>query len=591
MSDKYISKLVNKAFQKPASLNVSKNDIGSADAALIVDKEKRGGFWSRFLVSQSGGYDPQYYTQDEAKSTTVLAAAKFASVTLATYSLMKAVYPAFENQAITTLPSIYGVDAKHILTGAAAGALWWGISKLDTAVMHSMRSQKAGKYVAEQFNIDHGSSHKTAWSGLLFRFGISAGSLGISIPALLITASEGTINDYIRRNTNDINAPIVAEYQERLNTVDTYIAELRGQGTSLQTALLDLQTFSSTITEAQRRRLDDLSNLMASLQRQKEQEDARRLEQIRIRDEAIARINQERDGTRGSVPGCRPEARVAPICDAAMADRDDANRSIETIDSTLARINASISETRTEIAGINQQIEIANQARIFELERQRANINEQLSGIQAEIETQTAVRAGVADVNTLAAQDPRYKPFNPDLAEQVDAYIEYMQNEANILDWSRAGFTALMIICMELGVFALASSRQLSPGELRGHLAEAIKSREAGNVYKNILQLQKLKEEVGTDDGIASLKKKRRIMQIDEQNFETALEKLRNDPDLKNQAFEEVLKAYREFGIDAEHAKATDVRGTGSSVSTDEPEETGTDQTIGKKKPSDPKPS
>lgn len=536
MAFKSLKHMLSKAFGRAAAPDVqsSQNDIGTSDAHLIVPKSKQAGLITRALISHAGGYDPQYYTKDEAKSATVLAAAKFASVTLATYSFMKAVYPAFESSAIRALPSIGSLDTKYLLAGTAAGALWWGISKLDTAVMHEMRAQKAAKHAATALGVKAEGHDKSTWPGLMFRFGISAGSLGISIPALLVTSSEGTINDYIRRSTNQTNAPVIVEYQERLTNAERYLAELRNRVSSLQNMLVDASPIEQSMTEMQRKRLEDLSNLISNLQRQKEQEEANRLEQIRLRDAAISRAEQEAAGTRGSRPG------RAQLWANAIADRDDAIRVIGTIDASLARISERVAETNSEIAQITSQAEERNQQRQGEIDRQRPTIQAQLERVQAEVRAQSLIRDSLADVGRLASQDPRYKNFNPDLAEQVGAYMTYMREEANALDWSRAGFMALMIICMELGVFALASSRKLSPGEVRGYLAELIKTQEAGNTFKRLIENQNTKAAYKLDDETINLGKQVRVTEVDAAIFEDTLARIKADPELRAQVFDDV---------------------------------------------------
>ena len=45
---------------------------------LLINKEDRAGWTTRWLLGHAGGYDPQYYTASEARSSTAMAAAKFA---------------------------------------------------------------------------------------------------------------------------------------------------------------------------------------------------------------------------------------------------------------------------------------------------------------------------------------------------------------------------------------------------------------------------------------------------------------------------------------------------------------------------------
>jgi hypothetical protein len=548
-----LTALINKLvpYNTAPALTASKSDIGTADAALIVAEERRGGALSRFMVTQAGGYDPQYYTADEAKAATVLAAAKFASVSFATYSFMKAVYPAFESHAIKTLPAIAGVDPKFIVAGGVAGALWWGISKLDTAVMHNMRAEKTARYAATTLN--QRSVRQSNWSGLLFRFGISAGSLGISIPALLVTASEGTINEYIKKNTNEANTVIVAEQQEKLNAADKLLADLRARGVTLQTDLLQLQATEGAVPDAERKRLEALAATITTLEQQKDEQAALRLREEQIRDEAQSRIAQETNGTRGSTAGC------GPLCKTAEADRDDALRRMETIDATVARLDAGIARANYDIAAINSRMEGVKQAHSAETETRRALLGQELADNKTATAAQEALVASLSDINALAAQDPRFKQLNPDLAEQVDAYIHYMMNDANTLEWSRAGFMALMIVCMELGVFALAASRPVGSGEMRAYLASVLKMREAEEAFNNTLETRQLRNTAGIDGERIALEKRTQIRKLDSERFTAALTSLRENPGEQQQAIDDILAVMDSLRVAAIETRANAV--------------------------------
>lgn len=227
-----------------------------ADETLVIDKSDRAWWPTRFMLGQAGGYDSQYYTASEAKSATAMAAAKFVSVSFATYAFMKAVNPAFNSEAIQNLPSINGIDPKLIATGVAATALWWGISKLDTAVLHNMRSSKAAKEVFNEFGIDNEDAKKRNIPGYLLRLGISVGSLGITIPALMVTVSEDTIDQYLLETRyNEPNNAIVEEYRGRLETVEEVIARLTASRASLQTNLTELEETGRVVTPTQESRL------------------------------------------------------------------------------------------------------------------------------------------------------------------------------------------------------------------------------------------------------------------------------------------------------------------------------------------------
>lgn len=568
-----LSGLSSKLFSKnddKKTITENETNIAKADSNLIIPPKDRGGWWTNFLVAQSGGYDPKYYTKSEAKGTTVLAAAKFVSVSLATYAFMKAVSPAFENESLSTLPTVGNTDPRFILAGGVATGLWWGISKLDTAIMHSMRARKVSQYVADNLGVNI-KGKEGSFTGMLFRLGISAGSLGITIPALMITASEDTVNQYIQDKNNADNAPIILEYQEQLDSVDGYIEQLRNNLATLQQSLEQTHGAGAFVTEIQQSRIDTLNAELARLQAQEIEEQERLAAETIIRDEALARIQQERDGTRGSNPGCRPEVREAPDCDEAMADRDDALRRMGTIQATLDRITSRISGIETDLADINTSITEATEASREAIIAQRESLERQIETAERQLTRQLTLRESVVNVTERAEADPRYNHFNPDLAEQAEAYVDYMMEEANPLEWGRAVCMALIIASLELGVFALSSSRRVNPGEVRGYLADIAKSEEAANLYHELVA----KNEAQKQDDVANsldAVKKRKIMEVDMQTFEQVIEKMKADPTIFEEALADAMNLREKMRLksndndkDAEEALAQKPRTPGNS--------------------------
>ncbi len=541
-----LSKLSSILFNQDDDKNTiteNETNIGKADSNLIVPSKDRGGWWTNFLVTQSGGYDPKYYTSSEAKGTTVLAAAKFVSVSMATYAFMKAVAPAFKSEALSTLPTVGNVDPRLILAGGVAAGFWWGVSKLDTAVMHSMRAQKASKYVADNLGVNI-KGKEEGWTGTMFRLGISAGALGITIPALLVTTSEDTINQYIRDKNNLDNAPIVQEYQDQLDGVNGFVLQLQDNLTTLQTSLEQLQRPDAFVSDIQQRRIDLLNTQLERLQTQEIAQQERLAAQQALRDAAESRMRQELDGTRGSDAGAGPDYRDA------VQDRDDALRVMETIQSALNRITGNIEDAETELADINTAIIQATESRREDVIAQREALERQIETAERQLTTQLAIRETLSDVTGLAEADPRYTQFNPDLAEQVDAYVDYMTEEANPLEWSRAGFMALIIISLELGVFALSRSRRANAGEVRGYLADIAKSEEAADLYHQIVENRENKKQ---DDVMNSLDavKKRQIMEAEMSVFNDALAEMRNNPEYRDQALNDVMRVWESMRMKA----------------------------------------
>lgn len=536
---------LSKVWEKSMTVsNNKKSNVNSspfADEDLVINKEDRAWWPTRWLLGHAGGYDPQYYTASEARSSTTMAAAKFVSVSFATFAFMKAVNPAFNNEAIQNLPSIGGIDPKVLATGVVASGLWWGISKLDTEVIHGMRSSRAAREAYKKFNLGTKDSTKTPLSGIFLRAGISLGSLGITIPALMVTASEDTIDQYLLKTRyNGPNNAIIQEYQGDLQTIEDRIKELTGSRAILQTSLTELQGIDRSATPAQTAQLETLTARLATLTQQKAEEETKLREQEQARDLAIDRIRQEREGIRGSVPGCRPEAPVAPICDAAMADRDLANRQITTIRTVITRYNNQIASINTDINNINAAIVQQGRDSRATVERERTTLSSQIESLTTQISEEGTRRANASDVNGLAKADPRYRHFNPDLSEQFEGYVEYMRHEAHPLEWGRTAAIALIIMCLELGVFGLAASRKLNAGEMRGYLADLAKSEQAIDTFKEIKD--KLALEGEAEEGrYAEIRREITKEKLKAEIFEKALEEARSNPEILNRAIDDVI--------------------------------------------------
>jgi hypothetical protein len=328
------------------------------------------------------------------------------------------------------------------------------------------------------------------------------------------------------------------------------IIQLETNLTALQTTLKELQRPDSSVTTIQKNRIDFLNAQLKRFQtREIEQREKLAAQEI-IRDEALARIQQERDGTRGSAAGCRPEVRNAPNCDEAMADRDDAFRRMRTIQLELNRIANNIKDAETELSEINAAVIQNTENRREDIVAQRKSLEAQIKIIEGQLKTQLPIRENRKDVAGLAKVDPRYNQFNPDLAEQVDAYVDYMGEEANPLEWSRAGFMALIIISLEMGVFALASSRRVNAGEVRGYLADVAKSEEAADLYHQIVENRFAKKQ---DDTLNSLEmlKKREIMEAHMDIHKQALRQIKENPDMLQAELDQVMNVWESMRMKA----------------------------------------
>ncbi len=509
-----------------------------AGAELVIDAKFRASRFGQFMLRQAGGYDPQYYTKEEAKSASTLAAAKFASASMATFSFMKAVAPAFDSHAVQTMPRIGDViDPKYALMVGTAGFVWWAISKLDTAVIHAMRARRTAMLVAQKNAKlqNDGSLSVNKW-GLMFRIGISAASLGITLPALLVTTSETTINQKIRDKLNHENASILTQQQGRLDELDGNISKLRARLAELQGTLVNLQNPGAAASDIQRKRIEALQAQLQDAARKKSEQDAQMAELEKKRDEAQARMRQEEMGTRGSVAGKKSKYM------AAEADYEDTLRAMATVRAGMDRRGSEEKTAQAELDKINTSIARATEDGKEDIANRKDDIRRQIEDVRKDLQKQQTVRESLADIEGQASRDPSYKKFNPDMAEQVSAYIQYMRNDANVMEWSRAAFMSLMIVCLELGVFAMAASRPVNAGEMRGYLANALKSREAQEAYASVM--------ANMDDAADTKawdRKKRRIEMSDMAMFEEVLTEMEKDPNLRARIQREILHGFEQL--------------------------------------------
>lgn len=553
MSAKNINALFNKlrGQKNDDALRVSKGTIGSADERLIMDESDQPGWWSRFLIGQAGGYHPQYYKKDEVEDTTRMAVLKFASVSLATYSFTKAVSPALNSDFIQSLPSVYDVDPKIVLMGTTAGVFWWGLSELDKAVLHNMRSHKAAVAVAEKSGVSpKRNGVASAAMGVALRYGVSIGSLAITIPALLVTVAEGDIDEYQRAKIKEnYNNPIIEEYQTGITKATTEIGRIDGLLTQNNERLLALDTNNSnlTYTEEQLARRKSLNEQLASIEAQIEQQESSRLQELSNIDQANARIKQEREGTRNSIPGCRPEVPYAPMCDAAMADRDDALARLKTINEIISDLTEKIGDINSELSEISRLAQEALRLRKGSEETLRTNIQLQIDELELSKETQEKFISPEKTAADLAQEDPRWVDYNPALFDRVAGFQEYMQKEANFFQWLSAGAIALIITSMELGVFTLAASRKASPGEIRGYRAQDLRSAEAERIYQKEFSKNNLEDEVSLDPIELEIRNRRKLVEAQEEARDRLIRKAMEEAGIEKGMYTDIVADLQEI--------------------------------------------
>ena len=108
------------------------------------------------------------------------------------------------------------------------------------------------------------------------------------------------------------------------------------------------------------------------------------------------------------------------------------------------------------------------------------------------------------------------------------------------MGWSRQIFMTLIIVSLELGVFAMASSRKLNAGELRGYLAEVANSEQAKTTFDKIKEHMDLMRDADTDDETIILGKKVAIKRADAKAFAEELKKFQLDPAVRQSYIDQI---------------------------------------------------
>jgi hypothetical protein len=502
-----------------------------ADNGFVVPEEARGGSLSKFLLEHAGGYAHKYYTREDAKQATMLAGTKFLSVSFATFSFMKAVQPAFDS---------INPDMRGYFTALAAGGMWWGISKLDTAVLHNVLANRAEKLArAESPELrDHQAG--TAWPGIALRIGISASSLGISIPALLVATSLHTVNADIRNNS-----PAIQQYEERVANNDRAITAMRARLSDLQRQLTITQSPDGALTSEQRARIAELTTLQqqAAAEQRQRQQDLEQAEQRR--DEAAARMAQEERGTHGAIPGKHTKYYEA------LTDKENAERDMARARTAISRLQAGVERASAESTQMRSQSNPSDTAQRPDIAMLAQTLQQQISQVSNDLDRQLAQQKAFKNTNHVSPQDPRYSALHPDLPQQFQAYQSFMMTKATPLDWSLQIFLATFFISAELGVFALASTRKLNGGDMNGYRAQITNLNASRHIAKRTRQIEELHTELRMDEELVSLNRAKAVTSAADKLFDDQVKKVMSDPETVQKAEDEVrriLKARRKNG-------------------------------------------
>ncbi len=528
-----------------STLRVKKQDLFNVDSSFIVPREQQPGFIGRFMINQAGGFPSKYYTKDDTVAATRMVGLKFASVSLATFSAMKMLEPAFNSDLIQSLPPIGTVDPKLILMGGVGAFTWWGISKIDTAVIHQLRSQKAAEITKRQTGSCIPGSDKPSYSDYFTRLGISFGSLIISVPILNMTIAEEKIDKALLDRLSIPNNAIIEEYKGKLTTVEDEIKRLTGLKATLGENLRNIDEDNDEIsyTDAQAKRLEVLKQQETAFETRKTELLIELEKEERNRIEAEQRIRNETQGVKGSVAGC--EVGKSPLCQDAIADRDDALQQIE-------RIKASIDAVTNQNKAVLDEMEVIENTAIEALKREqmaeselRRNIASQLEVIESDLTKQRAEKPQVEKFNELAQADPRYQHFKPDFSTRAEAYYNEVITKANPIEWAGILGLTLMITCAELAVFLSSARRPANSSEVNAYKANMAKIDASKIIYERTMELVGLHADIGMDDNIVDMRHEKRVREEAEKIFESAMETALQDPELLDEKIAELKEKLR----------------------------------------------
>lgn len=554
-----IKDLFNRTNKDQKPLSASQEALRNADASLIVAPEQQPGPIGRFMIRQAGGYDPKYYTSGEAKEASLLVGLKFASVSLATYSVMKMIEPGFQTSTITTIPEIGNIDPRIILVSGATVLAWWGISKLDTAVMHNIRARRVEEDVKLNIPSLQIPKQKIGFPDYVARLGVSLGSLVISLPALLVTTSQESIDQYIKSELLEKNRPVLEEYETSLENIQARIQDYKDKRTKIEESITVLGEKSTdpVYTSDQSNRLTTLRKEIEGLEAERKQYLEEKQEEQRKKNDAEVRIIQETEGIRGSIPGCEPGR--SPLCQEAIADRDDAARQIALIDSLIAAVNTQIININTEVKNIDDAAVKAREQLNSADDTRRAGLNAEIISLNELISKDETDLKAVLNPQELAQKDVRYIHFNPDMTARGRVFVEQVLKEANPLELLAMAGLTLMIASAELGVFFSARSRPANMGEKRAYLAELVKTRTANEIYDQAVERIKLISEGSVDEDIVQLRQRVRVLEQNEDLFKESMEQMKNDPEFREKILKEVLKDAERYRYKSEETKMSDM--------------------------------
>lgn len=556
MFNKNIKDLFNKTKIDPIPLSVDRETLKNADAALIVDPENQPGIWGKFMLQQSGGGDPHYYTKGEANRASALVGLKFASVSLATYSFMKMVAPAFHSGSILHVPSLGNVDTRMILMGTASGLVFWMIAKLDTVVMSNIRTRRIAEEIKAEKPDASGTIQKAGFFDYASRLGISFGSLMISVPALLVTAAQPDLEKSIRDElyTNN-NKSIVEEYQDNLSTIEKEIKRLVTLRVNLesQERKIDTEGNNLTYSEDQLARKSELEKTLLEAEKRLVDQQTARIDLMKIINSYETESVYQNHGLNGAIAGKGQEYYTA------LANLESTQRDVAIIDTDIVIIKDQILNIKSDVDNIyNSALENFDRQKSSE-DNLRENLKTQIDQINTDIEKQEVLRQGAQNPTGNAENDPRYQNYSPDMASLSREYVERVLKNADPITLIGIAGLTLMIAAAELGVFVAARTRKVSVGEKKSYYADMIKSRSSADIYDRAMERIKIVAEGSVDEELVHLRQKVRILEQNEGLFKDALEQMKNDPEFREKILKEVLKDAERYRYKSEETKMSDV--------------------------------
>lgn len=470
------------------SLKIDPVDIHKADESYIVPKADQPRGFGAFIHGHSGSYNKQYYTKAQSSEAAMTTWAKFISVGLGTFSLMKISDQIFnqlpEVQPFLETPylSLNAVDTAYVLTAAGFA---WGISKIDSSLLFNDRNYKTALEAKELYGLpESDDTRKPTFSAKLPRYIFIGCSVVTTASIIYAEAQKSDIEAYVRDKYNVFNEQLVDKYRQEaadFNAANN-LANLIQTETDLRAELVSLQQGNAPPNASEQSRLQEITEEISQL-RDSRAEPLRRFGEARSRrDAAQTELEAELRGARGATAG------DGPLAAAARFERDTAQREMDTEQGILDGIDGQIETLNAERAEINRIAQERAENDKTRIEEQKVTLEGQINDVVAQIAliAQQREELGLNDPRALAEADPTFrKPTGSVVGELVPNAYEYLWNKGGVTEWMLAVIIPALLAFFELSPFLSANRRRTNGGDLNAYMAEYTRKNAIGEARSN----------------------------------------------------------------------------------------------------------